>query len=367
MAWLSAVLLPSRLPDSYPRVNKDRLNRRSEARRGLCSIGQFHLDRPNAETMKYTALRVARGFLRIAVRICRKSVDSVGTMDVNGDARALTAEGVPASALVDILRRSHRLDISCYSDAFLSDSFGRRCRATAGMTPARYFEHLSRDGSEAETFVRFLRIHHSEFFRDPFAFTLLEQRLLPSLASAKAASDYPELRVWSAGCAAGEEAYSIAILLRELCDEHVPQVRFRIFATDSSEEQLAMACAGAYSPTALGNVNLRHLGRWFSRRDDDTYVVVPELRERVDFSIHDLCDERISSPSASIFGEFDLIFCCNILFYFRPECQARVLDRLRRCLVPGGFLVTGDAEREITQAAGFRSLNLPAAIFQGSR
>jgi chemotaxis protein methyltransferase CheR len=287
-------------------------------------------------------------------------------MDSHGAAIALKAGDGHVGGLVDILRRVHGLDISCYSDAFLASSFGRRWRCVAGMTPAMYFEHLSRSRAEAEALVRFLRIHHSEFFRDPLAFTLLEQRLIPGLANAKAASDYPELRVWSAGCAAGEEAYSVAMLLRELCDDRSNPVRFRIFATDSSEEQLELAFAGVYAATSMGNVNLRHLERWFFRREN-SYVVVPELRERVDFSIHDLCDDRISSPSASIFGEFDLILCCNVLFYFRPECQARVLDRLRLSLAPGGFLVTGEAEREIVQASGFRPWASPAAIFQAVR
>jgi chemotaxis methyl-accepting protein methylase len=287
-------------------------------------------------------------------------------MDLNGDATAPTAGDVPVSRLVDVLRRVHGLDISRYSDAFLAGSFGRRWQSAADMTAESYLQHLSRDKSEAEVFVRFLRIHHSEFFRDPLAFTLLEQRLLPGLANVKAASNYPELRVWSAGCASGEEAYSIAILLRESCDGLEGPVRFRIFATDSSEEQLKMALAGAYAASALGNVNLRHLERWFFRRDN-SYVVVPELRECIDFSVHDLCDDRISAPSASIFGEFDLVFCCNLLFYYSPVKQELILDRLRRCLSPDGFLVTDEAEREIVRAAGFRPLAVPAPIFQAAR
>jgi chemotaxis methyl-accepting protein methylase len=113
-------------------------------------------------------------------------------------------------------------------------------------------------------------------------------------------------------------------------------------------------------------VQLRHLERWFSRRED-TYVVVPELRELVDFSLHGLLDGHSVSPSASIFGGFDLVLCCNVLFYYRPECRMRILERLRRCLAPGGYLVTGEAERKIVQAAGFQPLILPAAIFQAAK
>jgi chemotaxis methyl-accepting protein methylase len=236
----------------------------------------------------------------------------------------------------------------------------------ADMTSSGYLQLLSRNRGEGETIAQFLHIHHSKFFRDPLTFALLEHRLLPGLANAKACTDYPEIRAWSAGCAAGEEAYSIAILLGELCDHRDVPIRFRLFATDSSPEQLGLACLGSYASSAMSNVSLRHLERWFSRQAS-AYVVAPELRDRVDFSLHSLLGEHSVSPSASIFGSFDLVMCCNVLFYYRPECQVRILDRLRRCLAPGGYLVTGEAEREMVQAAGFQPLALPAAIFQTVR
>jgi chemotaxis methyl-accepting protein methylase len=287
-------------------------------------------------------------------------------MDLRGDVISLAHKVEPANALAEILRQAHGLDIACYSESFVARSFARRWQVMDGMTAEGYLQLLGRDRAEAEVFVQSLGIHHSEFFRDPLVFATLEHRLLPSLARAKAASDYPEIRVWSAGCAAGEEAYSIAILLRELCDGREDPVRFRIFATDSSPAQLELALTGVYASAALGNLNLRHLERWFSRRQD-AYVVAPELRDRVDFSLHGLLGEHSVSPSASIFGGFDLVLCCNVLFYYRPECQTRILDKLRRCLAPGGYLVTGEAEHEIVQASGFEPLALPAAIFRAVR
>jgi len=284
-------------------------------------------------------------------------------MDSRSDVNAPTDGIESMGALIEILRQVHGMDVSCYSDSFLARSFERRRQVMPGMPQAGYLRLIERDRGECEALVQLLHIHHSEFFRDPLTYALLEQRLLPSIANAKAASDYPELRVWSAGCAAGEEAYSIAILLSELSDRGEVPVRFRLFATDNSAEQLTLACLGSYPAPLVGNLQQRHLERWFSRRED-AYVVVPELRERVDFSLHGLLDEYSVSPSASIFGGFDLILCCNVLFYYRPECQLRILERLRRCLAADGYLVTGEAEREIVQAAGFRPLILPAAIFR---
>jgi chemotaxis methyl-accepting protein methylase len=287
-------------------------------------------------------------------------------MLLRDDVISLTDKIEPVGDCIALLRQAHGLDIACYSESFLSRSFARRWQGMAGMTSVGYREMLGRDRGEAEAFVQSLSIHHSQFFRDPLVFAMLEQRLLPGLASAKEASDYPEIRAWSAGCAAGEEAYSVAILLSELCDRFEVPIRFRLFATDNSEQQLALACTGSYASSAMGNVNLRHLGRWFVHLEDN-YVIAPELRERVDFSLHGLLDEHSVSPSASIFGGFDLILCCNLLFYYRPEDQERILKKLRRGLAPDGYLVTGEAEREIVQAQGFKPVPGAAAIFQAAR
>jgi len=287
-------------------------------------------------------------------------------MHLRGDVICLTDKVEPVGDLIAILQQAHGLDIACYSEFFLARSFARRWQAVAGMTSAGYRQLLGRDKREAEAFVQSLSIHHSEFFRDPLVFAMLEHRLLPALASAKEASDYPEIRVWSAGCAAGEEAYSVAILLSELRGRFDVPVRFRLFATDSASQQLELASAGSYASSVMGNVKLRHLERWFARHDD-TYVVASEIRRQVDFSLHGLLDEHSISPSASIFGGFDLILCCNVLFYYRPEWQAVILDNLRGCLAPEGYLVTGEAEREIVQAAGFQPLALPGPIFQAVR
>jgi len=287
-------------------------------------------------------------------------------MSLHGDVTGLTDRSEPAALLVDCLRRAHGLDVSCFSESFLARSFERRWQAVAGMTSSSYLQCLGRDRGEAEAYVQSLNIHHSAFFRDPLVFAMLEHRLLPGLANAREASASPEIRVWSAGCAAGEEAYSVAILLSELCNRFDIPVRFRLFATDSSAQQLELACMGSYAASVMGNVNLRHLDRWFTRRED-TYVVAPELRERVDFSLHGLLDEHSVSPSASIFGGFDLILCCNLLFYYRTEGQELILKKLRRCLAPNGYLVTGEAEREMVQTQGFVPLPGPAAIFQAVR
>jgi chemotaxis methyl-accepting protein methylase len=269
--------------------------------------------------------------------------------------------------LVEVMRRVHGLGVSHYDLSFLTKSVEKRRLAAACATPAAYVERLTRDRAEAETLFGSLAIHHSELFRETLTFALLEQRILPGLVARKEASDRTELRIWSAGCAAGQEACSLAILLLELSETRDSPVPFRIFATDSSEAQLALARAGKYDEVAMRKVRLGHLARWFSRQGP-SWVTANAVRERVHFSAHDLLDPRSTTPPESIFGEFDLVLCCNLLFYYRPEGRQLILDKLRSSLAPGGYLVTGEAERDLVlRAGGFYSTALPTPVFQRER
>lgn len=267
------------------------------------------------------------------------------------------------AAIVEVMRRVHAIDVSAYDLLFLSKSADQRLRSLEFPGVTAYLEHLERDREEAEALARSLEIHHSELFRDPLTFALLEQRILPALATTHEAGGKKELRVWSAGCAAGQEAYSVAILLLEQSELRERPVPFRLFATDRSEAQLAQARAAAYPAAAMGNVRLSHLDRWFSCQQQ-TYVAAPGLCDQIDFSIHDLLGEH-SAPPASIFASFDLVLCCNLLFYYRPNVRQLVLDRLRHTLAPGGYLVTGEVERDfVADAGGFRPVNHSATTFQ---
>jgi chemotaxis methyl-accepting protein methylase len=249
-------------------------------------------------------------------------------------------------------------DLTRYDPAFLAQSLERRLAATGGGSAAAYLARLAEDRGEAVAFYRSLSISHSEFFRTPLTFALLEALVLPAIAAARTRTGRPEIRVWSAGCAGGQEPYSLAILLAELAAPH------RIFASDIAAAELDAARQGVYGPAAMQNVRLRHLRACFEPRGEG-YAIRPHLRDAVDFSRHDLLDPRATCPAASIFGDFDLIFCCNVLIYYRPDVRRLILDKLRCCLAPGGYLVTGEAERAIVeQMGGFTPVAPPVAVFR---
>ena len=270
----------------------------------------------------------------------------------------------PIREVCELMRQAYGRDISRYEDLFLKQSFAQRQAARGAPSAADYLNLLSNDRSEADVFFHSLNITYSEFFRSPLAFAHLEQLILPNLLVEAEEAGRTELRIWSAGCAAGQEAWSVAMLLKDLCATRNRPLSFRIFATDLSVAALDSARAGVYDQASVQNIRLKHLREYFIKKDE-TYSIAPWLRSHVEFCRHDLLDERTACPPISLYGDFDLILCCNLLLYFRANYLQRALDKVSRALAPGGSFVTGDAEREIVaRHPELCSISLPAATYR---
>ncbi|MBT7069227.1 MAG: protein-glutamate O-methyltransferase CheR, partial [Verrucomicrobia bacterium] len=179
----------------------------------------------------------------------------------------------------------------------------------------------------------------SSFFRNPVVFEVLAQSLLPRLTR-----DRDELRVWSAGCAAGEEAYSIAILIQE----EIKRIRdttlhSMIFATDIDREVLKKAAKAVYPRESLKDAKLGIVDTYFEPLRDG-FKLCAEVKKTVHFSEDDLLSPRTGAPAESIYGSFDLVLCRNVLIYFSDKRQKQVFRRLYNALAKGGYLVLGDSE-----------------------
>jgi chemotaxis methyl-accepting protein methylase len=266
--------------------------------------------------------------------------------------------------VIEVMGRIHKLDVSVFDEAFLSGAVSRRQERTTVRTVKEYGKILAENPIEAETLFQSLWVTYSEFFRNPLTFGLLEQLILPGLFETLEKTGRKELRFWSAGCAAGQEVYSLTILLDELEKSRNRLIPCRIFATDISLLELAQAQKGLYNRSVLGNVRLRQLAEYLSGKGE-TYTLIPRLREKVDFSVYDLLDAKTTCPPACIFGDFDLVFCSNVLIYYRPETQQAMLDKMKRCLRSGGFLIVGEAERQIVvRAGGFKPVVSGGEVFK---
>ncbi|MBX2998884.1 MAG: PAS domain-containing protein [Caldilineaceae bacterium] len=230
------------------------------------------------------------------------------------------------------LRTGH--DLSRYKRATLLRRIGRRMQIAHIDTLGAYLARIHQDEGECEALFRDLLIGVTEFFREPPSFQALQETVIPQIFSHKRAGD--TVRVWSAGCASGEEAYSLAILLIEQAAQvdHTPEIQ--IFATDLGEGFLTYAREGVYPESIAADVSEERLKRFFIK-EGHHYRVRSEVRERVLFAPHNL----LQDPP---FSRLDLISCRNVLIYFQRELQEKLFDIFHYALLPNGYLFLGGAE-----------------------
>ncbi len=261
--------------------------------------------------------------------------------------------------LINVIKTIYNKDISQYDESFLLKSVSKRMTITEINDYSNYSNYIAENADETQLFIDSLNITYSEFFRNPLSFALLEQLIIPGLIEEKKNAGENEIRIWSTACAGGQEAYSIAILLDELIGFRGKELNYRIFATDISELEIENAKHGIYDKSSLQQVRLKYLNKYFNPVGD-FYKITDYLKDKIDFSIYDLLDTSSSCPSMSIFGDFDLIICGNILFYYRPDIRQRIINKAYYCLSPNGYFVTGEAERDIVSLNDFFYPVIPA-------
>lgn len=263
---------------------------------------------------------------------------------------------------IQLMCNLYDLDISMYDVSFLKQATDKRRAATQNDTLPAYVKYLSGDSAEARNLFDSLNITYTEFFRNSLSFANLEHWILPDLINGK--SENQELRIWSAGCSSGQEAYSIAMQVENILTKNPNSFRYRVIATDISESALSVARKGEYNQDAIQNIRTKDLNNFFEK-SGTMYKVSERLKNQVSFSSYDLLDTLTSSPQESIFGNFDIVICSNLLFYYQPEIQQNILKKLINSMAENGYLITGEAEKHVAKLLGsLRMIAPPSAIFQ---
>lgn len=239
-------------------------------------------------------------------------------------------------AVRDILLARRGFDLAMYKDRCIKRRIATRVRALGFDEPGPYLAVLRRDEAEVDALMAALSIHVSQFFRNPSTFATLEGKILPELVGRARKSGRPEVRVWSVGCAGGEEPYSLALLVDELAPKGV---RVSILGTDVSGPVLERARKGLFDPQRLEEVPEEVRERYFSE-EGRHYRLQERIRGMVRFQRHDILTSRN-------YPEADLILCRNVMIYFSREEQENILGRFAAVLSPGGYLVLGRAETMI--------------------
>lgn len=259
--------------------------------------------------------------------------------------------------ITSLLQQVTGHDFSQYKRSTLQRRIERRMQMLRLSNVEVYIARLQQDRGEITQLFQDLLIGVTEFFRDPVAFEALAPTILPSLLRTKDAG--APLRVWVPGCATGEEAYSIAIVLHEQLVQLDRPPPMQIFATDIDEMALAAARRGFYDASITHHVTPERLERYFTL-DGQRYQVIKAIRELCLFSVHNL----ISDPP---FGRMDLISCRNLLIYFDAELQRKLIPVFHYALNSGGYLFLGAAESAagITVASDlFRVIDRHHRIYQ---
>lgn len=255
------------------------------------------------------------------------------------------------------------VDISKFENGFLLNSIEKRIISNKCPDYYSYSELLLSDTNEAEAFFNSLNINYSEFFRNKLTFSYLEYVLLPGIISQKLAKKEKEIRIWSAACSNGQEPYSLAMLCEELTFKLKDKIQYRIIATDINEREVNSAKQGVFTPLSMGNVPLNFMQKYFFSIGDN-YQISSGIRERVDFSVFNLLEGDEFCPPVSIFGNFDIVMCCNILFYYKQACRKTILNRLSRCFSKETYLITGETERAFMKENDFSEVASNTGIFR---
>ena len=262
-----------------------------------------------------------------------------------------------ASVIEMVLHRAKQhtgLDFTQYRTSTIARRIEKRMRFNRLENIEDYYRLVESSDKEAKLLVRELMIGVTSFFRDPDAFDALRTKVFPELIENSGADDL--IRVWVAGCATGEEAYSLAICLAEATKGQDTECDFKVFATDLNQTALQTAAAGLYTPTIQSQMPEKILQRYFNQ-EGDGFRIARRIRDRMVFARHDITKD---AP----FTRMDIVSCRNVLIYQRDELQDQVLGLFSFALRPGRFLFLGSSETLARHRDEFDTIDSRWRIFR---
>ncbi|WDZ98469.1 chemotaxis protein CheB [Herbaspirillum sp. WKF16] len=259
-------------------------------------------------------------------------------------------------AIMDLLRVRTGHDFQHYKQATVLRRIERRMQVNCVDTLGAYLSFLSEHHEETPLLLQDMLISVTNFFRDHEAFDALEQNIIPTIFS-QSESGTP-IRAWSAGCATGEEAYSLAMLLMQHADDLGGGADIQVFATDIDERAIHIGRRAAYPRSVATDVAPERLRQFFAEQDEH-YQVRTALREKVLFASHNV----LRDPP---FSRVNLISCRNLLIYLNRDVQEKVLEMFHFALTPGGFLFLGSSESADIASRFFNPVDKRNRIYQAS-
>lgn len=260
----------------------------------------------------------------------------------------------PLADILQLLKHQTHVDFKFYKPSTVIRRIERRMHVNQIENLGEYFQYLLKSPREVNLLYKEMLIGVTNFFRDPEAFQVLKEKVIPEIVDQHAPHD--PIRVWCAGCSTGEEAYSLAMLFLEHFNVVGRQWDVKIFATDIDREALEYAGTGVYPESIAADVSPERLSRFFTKSGGN-YRVSRQMREMVIFAPHNVCKD----PP---FTRIDLISCRNLLIYLQASMQRRVLAYFTFSLKPQGFLFLGASETVGEQADYFKTYDQRWKIYR---
>ncbi|MDN3020712.1 CheR family methyltransferase [Streptomyces sp. S.PB5] len=271
-----------------------------------------------------------------------------------GEGPADTETDEELEELLGFLRDARGFDFTGYKRSSLGRRIRKRMADAEVESYADYRDRLETNAGEFNALFNTILINVTSFFRDPEAWTFLQREVLPELLAQSGTDE--EIRVWSAGCSSGEEAYSLAIMFAEALGLDETLERVKIYGTDVDDEALREARSGLYPAKALAAFDPELREKYFEP-NGVRFGFRPDLRRRVIFGRHDITRDAPIS-------RLDLLLCRNTLMYFNVEAQNQIVDRFHFALREGGFLFLGKAEMLLNDSERFDVMSMRQRVFR---
>jgi chemotaxis protein methyltransferase CheR len=249
------------------------------------------------------------------------------------------------------LQEKVNVNFSGYRDEYLKRRINIRLRATNTNTFGRYLQYLAKNPDEYNVLLNEITVNYTTFMRDSDVYHYLEYQVLPKLFQKS------PVRIWSAGCASGEEPYSLAILTHKILGEKLASHNVTIYASDIDKDALSKAAKGEYQEKQVQGVNGLLVDNYFNK-ENGVYKIKNHIKQLVHFEEFDLMKPAVHT-------NLDLILCRNVMIYFSREGQQRVHMNFYNALRDGGYFVSGKAEILSGEpAAKFMSIDVKARVYQ---
>jgi two-component system, chemotaxis family, CheB/CheR fusion protein len=314
----------------------------------------------SAETANFDGMPMSARATGAVDHVCSPQAMARVLMEIAGRPSPEPApEPLPSAmaVILGLLREAYGIDFSDYRPSTVTRRLERRLALRGHNSLETYADELQSDGTELAALYQDLLIGVTQFFRDPDAFAVVERSVIPLLL--QNSEPGAELRMWIAGCATGEEAYSLAMILFEQLTAAGRPVVAKIIATDVDRRSLDFASAGVYDQERLRNVSPERLARFFVKRTDG-YQVSKDLRQLIVFAPHNVVRD---AP----FTRMHLISCRNLLIYLEPPAQKAVLSLFHFGLAPTGVLMLGSSESPGGLAEEFTAIDDHWKIYRKRR